>query len=340
MHDESGSAGTLFVEPTEAIELGNALREAEVEEERETLEVLRELTDLLRPELPALRERVEMCVAVDDLVARARYAVAVAGEVPEVGPRRTSSFAYGRHPLLLGGRERSFRSTSRWSRGANGADQRAQHRRQDRAAQGGGARRRADPGGIVPPVGAGADFRCSPASLPTSAIASPSPRASPPSAPTSAILRGSWTSRRRHAGAAGRGGERDRSGRRSALAGARSRSLTARGALTLATTHLGALKDWRPTPGVVNASLQFDAATLTPTYRFVKGVPGRSYGLAIARRLGVEPEILTDAEARVPDAERNLDASWPRWRSAGEMQGGDAGAAGAAVSRAGRLQAG
>ncbi len=46
-----GSAGTLFVEPTEAIELGNALREAEVEEERETLRVLRELTAMLRPEL-------------------------------------------------------------------------------------------------------------------------------------------------------------------------------------------------------------------------------------------------------------------------------------------------
>jgi DNA mismatch repair protein MutS2 len=59
---------------------------------------------------------------------------------------------------------------------------------------------------------------------------------------------------------------------------------------------------------VVNASLQFDAATLTPTYRFLKGVPGRSYGLSIARRLGVAREILDDAEARVPDAERRLDA--------------------------------
>src|SRR5689334_10688571 len=50
VHDESGSSGTLFIEPAEAIELGNALREAEVEEEREALRVLRELTDLLRPE--------------------------------------------------------------------------------------------------------------------------------------------------------------------------------------------------------------------------------------------------------------------------------------------------
>jgi DNA mismatch repair protein MutS2 len=59
---------------------------------------------------------------------------------------------------------------------------------------------------------------------------------------------------------------------------------------------------------VVNASLQFDAATLTPTYRFEKGVPGRSYGLAIARRLGLPAEVVGDAETRVPEAERGLDA--------------------------------
>ena len=94
-----------------------------------------------------------------------------------------------------------------------------------------------------------------------------------------------------------------------ALAAATLASLTARAALTLATTHLGALKSLASQErGVVNASLQFDAATLTPTYRFLKGVPGRSYGLAIARRLGVAPDILADAEARVPAAERNLDA--------------------------------
>jgi len=110
-----------------------------------------------------------------------------------------------------------------------------------------------------------------------------------------------------------------------ALAAAILASLTGRGALTLATTHLGALKDLAShSAGVVNASLQFDAATLTPTYRFVKGVPGRSYGLAIARRLGIAPEILADAEGRVPDPERNLDALLAaveeRRREVGETQ--------------------
>src|SRR6185295_6399954 len=106
VHDESGSAGTLFVEPSAAIELGNALTEAEVAEERETLRVLRELTGLLRPELATLRGAVEMCVAVDDLVARARYAVAVEGEVPEISPAPASLvIVHGRHPLLIAGTE-------------------------------------------------------------------------------------------------------------------------------------------------------------------------------------------------------------------------------------------
>jgi len=61
------------------------------------------------------------------------------------------------------------------------------------------------------------------------------------------------------------------------------------------------------TVGIVNASLQFDAETLTPTYRLLKGVPGRSYGLAIARRLGVSEDVLAEAERGVPEAERTLD---------------------------------
>jgi len=93
-----------------------------------------------------------------------------------------------------------------------------------------------------------------------------------------------------------------------ALAAATLKALTRRKAVTLATTHLGALKQLAAeTVGIVNASLQFDAETLTPTYRLLKGVPGRSYGLAIAKRLGVSADVLAEAECAVPDAERTLD---------------------------------
>ncbi|HET6579259.1 MAG TPA: Smr/MutS family protein [Gemmatimonadales bacterium] len=312
VHDESGSAGTLFIEPAEAIELGNALREAEVEEEREALRVLRELTDLLRPELTGLRELVEMCVAVDDLVARARYAVAVDGEVPQMSPAPADLVVVnGRHPLLLARAEPVVPfelelpagERTLLISGPNTGGKTVLLKAVGLAAA-------LAQSGIVPPVGAGSrlpvfrryyadigDRQSIAASLSTfSAHVRMLRRILDQSDEGTLVLLDELGSGTDPAEGA-------------ALAAATLVSLTGRGTLTLATTHLGSLKDVAShTPGVVNASLQFDAATLTPTYRFLKGVPGRSYGLAIARRLGVAPGILADAEARVPDAERSLDA--------------------------------
>jgi DNA mismatch repair protein MutS2 len=94
-----------------------------------------------------------------------------------------------------------------------------------------------------------------------------------------------------------------------ALGGAILEELTRRGTTTIATTHLGALKELASeVPGVVNASLQFDAERLAPTYRLIKGIPGRSYGLAIAQRLNMPAQVLRRAEERVPQMERDLSA--------------------------------
>ena len=92
-----------------------------------------------------------------------------------------------------------------------------------------------------------------------------------------------------------------------ALGGSILETLTRRGTLTLATTHLGQLKLLATeVPGVVNASLQFDAVALAPTYRLLKGVPGRSYGISIARRLRLPEDVLQRAEERLPTGERDL----------------------------------
>jgi DNA mismatch repair protein MutS2 len=92
-----------------------------------------------------------------------------------------------------------------------------------------------------------------------------------------------------------------------ALGGAILEELTARRALTIATTHLGALKQLSTeSAAIVNASLQFDAVALAPTYRLIKGIPGRSYGLGIARRLRLPEHVLARAEERVPRQERDL----------------------------------
>jgi DNA mismatch repair protein MutS2 len=85
--------------------------------------------------------------------------------------------------------------------------------------------------------------------------------------------------------------------------------LTVRGTCTLASSHLGALKELATqVPGVVNASLQFDAEHLAPTYQFLKGVPGRSYGISIARKLALAERVILRAEQRVPETERDVGA--------------------------------
>ncbi|HET7623257.1 MAG TPA: Smr/MutS family protein, partial [Gemmatimonadaceae bacterium] len=83
--------------------------------------------------------------------------------------------------------------------------------------------------------------------------------------------------------------------------------LTRRGTFTVATTHLGALKLLATElSGLVNASLQFDEEALAPTYRLIKGIPGRSYGLAIARRLHLPASVLARAAERFTGGERDV----------------------------------
>lgn len=82
----------------------------------------------------------------------------------------------------------------------------------------------------------------------------------------------------------------------SALARALISNLLERGPLVIATTHYSEVKAYAyATPSVENASVEFDVATLAPTYKLSIGVPGRSNALAIARRLGMPQGIVDDA---------------------------------------------
>ena len=309
VHDESATRATVFVEPPEVIELGNELRAREAAEQREVLRVLRELTDTLRPHRELLARSLEMCVAFDDTCARARYAVQVNGHAPTVGGGPLAIHD-GRHPLLEGGARvvvpfDLVLEGDEWTILVSGPN------------TGGktvlikavGLLSLLSQSGVIPPIGPRS-------SLPVftgfyadigdkQSIAESLSTFSAHTRTLREILDGAGAGSLVLLDEIGSGTDPAEGG---ALAAATLRTLTRRHAVTLATTHLGALKQLAAeTVGIVNASLQFDAETLTPSYRLLKGVPGRSYGLAIARRLGLPADVLADAERSVPDAERSLD---------------------------------
>ena len=312
VHDSSHSGQTLFVEPPAAIEAGNRIRELESDERTESERIFRELTALLRPERDALMDAWDALVALDSLYGRARYALSAhCADASLAAARDGWQIREGRHPLLM----------------AQGIDvvsfDLAMHP-DERTLLVSGPNTGGKTvllkalalialmmqSGIPAPVGAETIVPCFDdvfadigdeqsleASLSTfSAHLKHLKEIVDHATPDSLVLvdeLGSGTDPLEGA----------------ALGGAILESLTRRGTTTIATTHLGALKELASeVPGVVNASLQFDAERLAPTYRLIKGIPGRSYGLAIARRLAMSPEVLARAEERVPQMERDLSA--------------------------------
>jgi DNA mismatch repair protein MutS2 len=299
------------VEPPVAIELMNRLRELELAEAREVQRILRELTELLRPRHAELVTSLEALIELDSLFARGRYALEHYGRRPELLPAGAEGYTVveGYHPLLLAGAERAIPFDLHLEAGermllVSGPN------------TGGktvflkaiGLLSALAQSGIIPPVGAGTklplfrgiyadigDEQSIEASLSTFSAHLKNLREVLEHADHESLVLIDEIG----------------SGTDPAEGGALARSvlveLTRRNALTVATTHLGELKLLAgEEPGVVNASLQFDAVELRPTYRLLKGVPGRSYGLAIARRLGLSESVLERAEAYLPEGEREL----------------------------------
>ena len=89
----------------------------------------------------------------------------------------------------------------------------------------------------------------------------------------------------------------------SALAIALLQYLADHAQLSIATTHFGELKALKyQDERFENASVEFDEVSLSPTYRLLWGIPGRSNALTIARRLGLKPEVIDGAKAQIGGA--------------------------------------
>jgi len=312
VHDTSSTGGTLFVEPPAAVEAGNRIRELESEEQEEVERILAELTEVIRPARDDLAAALEAMLVLDSLYARAQFALKLrCGTIEFCAAQDGFSILGGRHPLLI-------------AQGIQVVPFDLHLAPDERTLLISGP----NTGGktvLLKSLGLFAAMAQSGIPIPVSnesrvaifddvyadvgdeqSISSSLSTFSAHLKNLAEVLRSATSASLVLIDELGSGTDPVEG---AALGGAILEALTARGSLSVATTHLGALKELAAqVAGVVNASLQFDSVALAPTYRLIKGIPGRSYGLSIARRLALPEDVLERAEARLPAGEMDVNA--------------------------------
>ena len=100
IHDESATGQTVFMEPEEALDINNEIRDLEYMEKREIIRILTKLTNQLRPNIPALRKATNFLGVFDFIRAKARFALKTNSVKPILTQERRLSWYDARHPIL------------------------------------------------------------------------------------------------------------------------------------------------------------------------------------------------------------------------------------------------
>jgi len=322
VHDASGSGQTLFVEPLVVVELGNAWREAQVAEQEEVDRILDELSALVAANGAALRETLGALASFDFWSAKAQLAAEMDGTRAETAERPEVTLLSARHPGLSGrvvpiDIRLGDGYTALVVTGPNTGGKTVTLRTLGLLAlmHQAGLHVPAAPGSRVP------IFRDVFADIGDEQSI----------AQSLSTFSGHMRSIIRIVDAAGPGalvlldelGAGTDPTEGSALAQALLDHFIRAGALIAATTHYAELKAYaHTTPGAMNASVEFDLESLSPTYRLRIGLPGGSQAFAIAERLGLPEALVADARSRLTESQRTFEATLARIReSEGEAAG-------------------
>ncbi len=309
VHDSSSSGATLFIEPLDTVELNNTYRELQLDEEKEIRRILLALSSMVGDESENVVRTVEVLAYLDLVFAKARMAEAMNAVMPTLvpftpraentqHPGSTIYFKAARHPLLsgnivpidvefdddtwvlvitgpnTGGKTVSLKTVGLLSLMA----QCGLHLPVEEA-------RFSVFEGIYADIG---DEQSIEQSLSTFSSHMTN---------TIDILQNCTGRSLVLLDEVGAGTDPAEG---SALARALLTHLRDNRVTTMVTTHHPELKIYSvETPGVRNASVEFDLETLAPTYRLVIGLPGRSNALAIATRLGLDETIIENARSMV-----------------------------------------
>ena len=304
VHSASASGATVFVEPSETLELNNEIRNLQFQEQREVDRILRVLTAQVNEARESLLANLTILADLDALHARAKYSIEVLGVPPEVNGTGPVRLVQARHPILLlkhGYRETvpldlelgtGYRTLVISGPNAGGKSV---------AMKCVGLLVLMTQAGLHIPAADGSVIRVfnkffvdigdeqsieNDLSTFSSHLANLKHIAEQADDQSLVLIDeiGSGTDP----------AEGD------AIAATLLEWLTTRGAYSVATTHQSSLKVFAyETDGVENGAMEFDQTTLTPTYRFRAGVPGSSYALEMAGRLGFSQTLLLRARELV-----------------------------------------
>jgi len=316
LHERSGSGASFFIEPMAAIELNNDLADLLIQEREEIARITRYVSQALFDEQPAIRDATRIAGELDALQACAVFHDTVRGTRPDFSPDRVLHIIDGRHPLL----DERLASQREEAFGEDVGDRTVIPLTIDLDAT-------ASALVISGPNAGGKTVALKTAGLLVAMGMSglPVPAAEGTVLPyldALHVLIGDDQSVLEHLSTfsayltrlkrilaratkhslvlldeLGSGTDPEEG---AALAASIIEHLLETGALVIVTTHLSALKSFAVNDNrIVNASMEFDGATLLPTYRMISGIPGRSRAIEVAQMIGLPAPIIASARERL-----------------------------------------
>ena len=306
VHDTSSTGQTLFVEPEDVLQLGNALRELEAEERAEEVRILGLFSKSVGRIAPETTGGVEAASGLDLAFAKARLAFDMKGCLPR--PEPGSAFVAiqgGKHPLL--DPDMAVPLDIEVGRGASVLITGPNTGGKTVAIKAVGLTVLMAQSGLFPPA---LDVRLAPFTSVWADIGDEQSLEQSLSTFSGHIKNIAEALRKLEDGALvlldeiGAGTDPAEG---AALAKAILAQMADQGATILASTHYGELKAFAyNVPGFTNAAMEFDPRTLQPTYRLLMGTPGASQALRIAERYGIPTPVVETARASLGSEAQDL----------------------------------